>query len=82
MYKSGSIPKLVAPKKHNTNLLCRSNHTMITMTDKQKRMKNGYKLVFYKSYIFGGLIQLPDGRTQVTNDFIEVTSKTPKLDQS
>lgn len=23
---------------------------------------------------------MPDGRTQVTNDFIEVISKTPKLD--
>ena len=69
------------PKKRR-RLLRRSHHTICTVRGKTEKLRNGYKIEYYTSYVFGGLIQEDDGRFVPTNDLIEVVSKNVVLDKS
>ena len=71
-------PKQKKPKRA---LLRRSHHTICTYkSDNSEKLRNGYKIDFYISYVFGGLIQEEDGRFSPTNDLIEIVSKNVILD--
>ena len=63
-------------RSRKKKLLRRSHHTLCTIKGKSQRLKNGFKLVEYVSYIFGGFIQEADGRLVPTNDLIEVVTKS------
>ena len=63
-------------------MLRRSHHTICTVRGKTEKLRNGYKMEYYTSYVFGGLIQEDDGRFVPTNDLIEVVSKNVVLDKS
>ena len=63
-------------------MLRRSHHTISTIRGKTEKLRNGYKMEYYISYIFGGLIQEEDGRFVPTNDLIEVVSKNVVPDKS
>jgi len=63
-------------------LLRRSHHTICTLKSHTEKLKQGYKIDYYVSYIFGGIIQEADGRFCPTNDLIEVVSKQVLLDKS
>ena len=45
----------VEPNKRR-KLLKRSHHTICTVKQKSEKVRNGYKIDYYISYIFGGLI--------------------------
>ena len=60
----------------------RSHHTINTFSQKTEKLKGGYKIDYYVSYVFGGLIQESDGRFCPTNDLIEVVSKNVVPDKS
>lgn len=55
---------------------------MCTVKGVTEKLKGGYKIEYYTSYIFGGIIQEHDGRFCPTNDLIEVVSKRVVLDKS
>lgn len=71
----------VQPSKRR-KLLKRSHHTICTFKQKSEKLRNGYKIDYYISYVFGGLIQEDDGRFCPTNDLIEVVTKNVVLDKS
>ena len=77
-----SVSQLNAKKKRKGKLLRRSHHTMNTIFQKSEKLRNGYKMNYYISYIFGGLIQESDGRFSPTNDLIEVVTKKVLLDEN
>ena len=60
----------------------RSHHTICTVYTKSEKLKNGYKMDYYTSYVFGGLVQETDGRFRPTNDLIEVSTKSVVLDKT
>ena len=68
--------------KQKGRLLRRSHHTVCTVKLHTEKLKNGYKMDHYKSYVFGGLIQESDGRFRPTNDLIEVSTKSVVLDKT
>ena len=74
------------PYKQKANgkkrLLKRSHHTICTVYSHTEKLKQGYKIDFYISYVFGGIIQEPDGRLVPTNDLLEVQSKQVVLDRT
>ena len=75
--------KVVRRKK----LLERSNHSMCTVqvsypAEEEKYKKQGYNLVSFKSYIFGGLEMESDGRLMTSNELIEVSSRQLVPDSS
>jgi len=74
-------PQVSLPGKKR-RLLRRSHHTICTIKGKTEKLRNGYKMEYYTSYVFGGLIQEEDGRLLPTNDLIEVVSKNVILDKS
>ena len=55
---------------------------MCTIKVSEEKLKSGYKIVYYNSYIFGGIIQEPDGRFCPTNDLIKVSSKKITIDET
>ena len=63
-------------------LLKRSHHTICTVYSHTEKLKQGYKVDFYTSYVFGGIIQEPDGRLIPTNDLLEIQSKQVVLDRT
>ena len=63
-------------------MLRRSHHTVCTVKGRSEKLRNGYKLDYYHSYVFGGLIQEEDGRFVPTNDLIEVVSKNVTIDKT
>lgn len=68
--------------KPRRRLLKRSHHTICTMKGKTEKFKNGYKMDYYISYVFGGLIQEADGRFCPTNDLLEIVSKNVLVDKA
>ena len=52
------------------------------MKGKTEKFKNGYKMDYYISYVFGGLIQEADGRFCPTNDLLEIVSKNVLVDKA
>lgn len=63
-------------------VLKRAHHTICTVKARSEKLRGGYKMDYYTSYIFGGIVQERDGRFRPTNDFIEVESKNVVLDRS
>lgn len=54
---SPEIPKHQAnPNANRKRLLRRSHHTMNTIKGHTEKLRNGYRMDHYVSYIFGGLI--------------------------
>ena len=52
------------------------------MAGKTEKLRNGYKMDHYISYVFGGLIQESDGRFCPTNDLLEIVTKNVIVDKS
>ena len=52
------------------------------MRGRTEKLKGGYKLEYYVSYVFGGLVQEADGRLSPTNDLIEVVTKDMVVDKT
>lgn len=50
--------------------------------EEERFKKLGYKLVHFKSYVFGGLEQEQDGRLTTSNELIEVRTRQIVIDQS
>ena len=44
-------------------------------SDAKLKLKGGYKLIYFKSYIFGGLVPDESGQLITSNDLIEVRSR-------
>ena len=63
-------------------MLLRSHHTICTQLSHTEKLKQGYKIDYYVSYVFGGTVREDDGRYVPTNDLLEVVSKHVKLDRS
>lgn len=61
-------------------LLRRSHHTLCTIEGQTTKLRNGYKITHYISYVFGGFIQEEDGRLVPTNDLIEIVTKNLKYE--
>ena len=64
--------------------MLRSHHTMVSTKSKNdlKLPRNGYRIITYKHYVFGGLIQEADGRLTTSNDLIEIQTKYAVQDGS
>jgi len=53
---------------------------MDTCVRKSSKVKGGYKLNIFKSYIFGGLIEDENGLLVTSNDLIEVSTMSVVVD--
>jgi hypothetical protein len=73
--------KFDSPKKPKSKkLLKRSNHTMCTVqvkypAEEERLKKLGYKIIHFRSYVFGGLELESDGRFTTSNQLIEVRTR-------
>lgn len=61
--------------KGRRRLLRRSHHSVVTIRGGSEKLKSGFKIDFYHSFVFGGLIEEGDGRLSPTNDLIEVVTR-------